>query len=138
MTPTILGRWQTRIVLLGTLGAIVTAIFTAAKNDETFFIVLGFVVLFGLAWDVAYILIQKVRWDRDWPTTFQVAAAVVEGALVFALLEATGLPGIDQGSVSIGLFVPHYGLAWLSTFLFAQGPMRVVFPRWRYRGGRVA
>jgi hypothetical protein len=132
-----MGRWQTRLVLLGTWGAIVTAIFAGAKSDETFFIVLAFVALFGVAWDALYIFIQQVRWDRDWPTSFQVGAAIVEGALIYALIEATGLPGIDQGAVGIGLFVAHYGLTWLSTFVFAQGPMRVVFPRWRYNGGRV-
>ena len=136
MTPTLFGRWQTRICMLGTLGAIVTAIFAAAKNDEAFFIVLAFIALFGLAWDVLYIAIQRWRWDRDWPTSFQVVVAVAEGALVFALLEATGLPGIDAGAVSIGLFVAHYGLTWLSTFLFTQGPMRVVVLRWRFNGGQ--
>ncbi|MCZ6544881.1 MAG: hypothetical protein O6913_04140 [Chloroflexi bacterium] len=137
MTPTLFGRWQTRTLLLATLGAIVTAIFAVAKSDETFFIVLAFVALFGLAWDAVYIAIQRLRWDRDWPTPFQVAAGVVEGVLVYALIEAAGLPGIDQGSVGIGLFVAHYGLTWLSVFLFTQGPMRVVVPRWRYDGGRV-
>ena len=63
--------------------------------------------------------------------------AISEGALVFALLEATGLPGIDKGAVGIGIFVAHYRFVWLSTFLFVQGPMRVVAPRWR-RGGATA
>lgn len=137
MTPTLIGRWQTRICMLGTLGAIVTAIFAVTKDSEAFFIVLGFVVLFGLAWDVLYIALQRLRWDRDWPTSFQVAAAIVEGALLFALLELVGLPGIDKGAVGIGLFTAHYGLVWFSTFLFTQGPMRVVVLRWRYNGGRV-
>ena len=25
---------------------------------------------------------------------------------------------------------------WLAVFLIAQGPIRIFFPRWRYRGGR--
>ncbi len=137
MTPTLLGRWQTRLVMLGTLGAIVTAIFAATKNDEAFFIVLAAVALFGLAWDVIYIFLQRLRWDRDWPTAFQAGVGISEGALVFAILEVVGLPGIDKGAVGIGIYAAHYGLVWLSTFLFVQGPMRVVAPRWRYHGGRL-
>lgn len=137
MTPVIWGRWQTRVILLATLGAIVTAIFAAARSDEAFFIVLGFVALFGLLWDVLYIAIQRLRWDRDWPTSFQVAAGFVEGALVFLLLELVGLPGIDKGAVGVGIFAAHYGVVWLVVFLCTQGPMRVIAPHWRYKGGRL-
>jgi len=137
VTPTLLGRWQTRLFLLATVGAIVTAIFAAARSDETFFLVLGYVALFGVAWDVVFIVLQSVRWDRDWPTAFQVAAGAVEGALIWALLEGTGLPGIDKGSVPVEFFIGHYGLTWLAVFLVTQGPLRVLAPRWRYNGGRV-
>ena len=138
MTPVLLGRWQTRVVLLATLGAVVAAIFAAARSDEAFFIVLGFVALFGLVWDVLYIGLQHLRWDRDWPTSFQVAAGFAEGALIFLLLESTGLPGIDEGVVGVGTFAAHYGATWLLVFLCTQGPMRVLAPHWRYNGGRLA
>ena len=137
MTPTISGRWQTRVATLGTVGAIVTSLFAAGYWDETFFLVLGYVAAFGIAWDVPYILLQRLRWDRDWPTSFQVANGVIEGILVYALIDATGLPGIKEGSVGVGLFVAHYGFTWLSTFILVQGPMRAVFPRWRFQGGRI-
>ena len=78
----VLAEQQASPWMLGTLGAIVTAIFAAAKNDEAFFIVLAFIALFGLAWDVLYIAIQRWRWDRDWPTSFQVVVAVAEGAMI--------------------------------------------------------
>lgn len=141
VTPTLIGRWQTRLAMLGTLGALVTLLFALLHGpdgfNETFFYVLGYVALFGLAWDVVFIRIQRFRWDRDWPGVFQFIGGVFEGALVFALLESTGLPGIEQGSVSFPLFLSHYGLVWLTTYCWVQGPMRALFPRWRFTGGRV-
>ena len=136
-TPVIMGRWQTRVVLLAILGSIVAAIFAGARSDEGFFIVLGYVVLFGIGWDVLYIGLQRVRWDRDWPTSFQLAAGIAEGVMVFLLLEFVGLPGIDKGAVGIGIFAAHYGVTWLVVFLWSQGPMRLTTPYWRYNGGRL-
>ena len=137
MTPVLLGRWQTRVFLLATLGAIVAAIFALTHSDEAFFIVLAFVALLGLGWDVLYMGLQQFRWDRDWPTSFQLAAGIVEGVLVFLILEFVGLPGIDKGAIGIGIYAAHYGSTWLVVFLCTQGPMRVLVPRWRYNGGRL-
>jgi hypothetical protein len=137
MTPILIGRWQTRVVMLGTLGLLITALFYLANRGGPFFLVLGYVLAFGLVWDIVYIALQKLRWDRDWPTPFQVANGIIEGALIYALIASTGLPGIKAGSVPPGLFVAQYGLIWLSIFLWLQGPMRVVFPWWRFRGGRI-
>lgn len=141
MTPTLLGRWQTRIAMLGTWGVLISLIFAWTRGEdgfnETFLYVLGYVALFGLAWDVAFILIQRLRWDRDWPGAFQLAAGIIEGALVFGLIRTTGLPGIEEGGVSIGLFIAHYGTVWVVTYIWVQGPMRALFPRWRFTGGRL-
>jgi len=138
VTPGLLGRWQTRLVLLATLGVVVAGIFALARGDEAFFIVLAFVAILGLVWDLIYMAIQQVRWDRDWPTAFQVAAGIVEGVVVFLVLEFIGLPDIDKGAVGIGIYAAHYGITWLVVFLCTQGPMRVLAPRWRYNGGRLA
>lgn len=136
MTPNLMGRWQTRAVLLATLGIIVTLIFWLFDQGAPFFFVLFYVFLFGLAWDVAYIFLQRLRWDRDWPTCFQIGVAVVEGALIYILISTTGLPGIQAGSVPLGLFIAQYGLVWLTTFLWVQGPMRLMSLTWRFHGGR--
>jgi hypothetical protein len=136
MTPTLTGRWQTRTALLATLGLIVTAIFWVVDLGGPFFLVLLYVFIFGLVWDIVYILLQKFRWDRDWPTCFQIGVAVTEGILIYALISTTGLPGIKPGSVPLGLFVAQYGLVWLATFLWVQGPMRLVTLCWRFHGGR--
>ena len=141
MTPTIFGRWQTRIATLATLGAIVTAIIAYANlgdaPTETFFMVLAYVAAIGLAWDLIYIALQRLRWDRDWPAAFQVANGVVEGIFLFVLIEYIGLPDIEEGSVPLWVFAVHYGSVWLATFVWVQGPMRAIFPRWRFYGGRL-
>lgn len=137
MTPTLIGRWQTRFAMLGTLGLLVTAILAAAYGSPVFFWVLFWVFVFGLGWDVIFILLQTLRWDRDWPAAFQVGSALLEGALIFAVISAWGLPGVRQGLVPPGIFIFHYGTVWLLTFLWVQGPMRVFFPFWRFHGGRI-
>ena len=137
MTPTLMGRWQTRIVMLATLGLLVSVFFALYYDDVTFYRVLLYVGIFGVVWDVIYILIQRLRWDRDWPAAFQVANGIIEGILIYLVIDNFGLPGIDDGSVPLGRFVAHYGLVWLSIFIWVQGPMRVVFPFWRFHGGRI-
>lgn len=137
MTPTLIGRWQTRIFLLATLGAIVTAIFAVAYRDDTFWRVLGYVALFGIGWDIAWIGIQQLKWDRDWPPFLQWATGLWEGFVIYVLIDNTGLPGIQEGSVSLDRFVAHYGLVWLSVYIWSQGPMRALFPLWRFHGGRI-
>ena len=39
--------------------------------------------------------------------------------------------------VGVGTFAVHFATTWLAIFLFLQGPMRVPFLRWRFRGGRI-
>ncbi len=141
MTPTIFGRWQTRIVSLATLGAIATAIIAFANLGEPpakmFFMVLAYVAIIGLAWDFIYIALQRLRWDRDWPAVFQVANGIVEGIFIFVLIKYIGLPEIEKGSVPLWLFAIHYSSVWLAAFVLVQGPLRAIFPRWRFYGGRI-
>ena len=136
MTPTLLGRWETRLLLLGTVGVLITAIVgVIVKNFATPFLLLGYVFLLGLAWDALYQVIITLRWDRDWPTTFQVLAGVVEGALAWLLVTYLGLPGVPRGSMPFVVFISMYASIWLLTFVIAQGPLRTFLVRWRYQGG---
>ncbi|MBA2634267.1 MAG: hypothetical protein H0U86_14930 [Chloroflexi bacterium] len=137
MTPTLAGRWQTRTAMLATLGLFITLTFAVAFESLIFFPVLFWVFAFGLVWDALFIALQALRWDRDWPAVFQAGAGVIEGALVFLLITFVGLPGIDKGSVPLWLFSLHYGTVWLLTFAWVQGPMRALFPFWRFHGGRL-
>lgn len=136
MTPTLLGRWETRLLLLATVGVVITLIIgLIIHNIATPFLLLGYVFFFGLAWDAIYQVIITFRWDRDWPTSFQVLAGIVEGALVWLLITYVGLPGIAARSVPFAVFIGMYASIWLLTFIIAQGPLRLFFVRWRYQGG---
>jgi hypothetical protein len=136
MTPTVVGRWQTRVGLLATVGLLVSIPFALVAGSNVFFAVLVYVALFGLAWDLLYSFIQAFRWERDWPPAFAVVAGILEGALVYFLATNIGLPGLPR-DLPPGLFAFHYSIVWLAVFFFAQGPMRALFPWWRFHGGRI-
>lgn len=137
MTPTLAGRWQTRTLLLATIGLAITLLFVLAFNSAAFLWVLLYVWLFGVLWDVLYIALQQLRWDRDWPSAFVVINGLTEGALIYLLIATVGLPGLPAGSVPLGIFIAHYGIVWLAVFLVSEGPLRALFPFWRFHGGRV-
>jgi hypothetical protein len=145
MTLTLQGRWQTRIVLYLTVGVLVTLFFGRIYGDfSTHFALLAYLLGLGLVWDVIYQRLERRRWNRDWPPYYQVFTGLLEGALLFWLIKwsqanglpsAQGLPGISP-DLGDGAFIIHYFCLWLGVFLGTQGPLRVIFPRWRYRGGR--
>jgi hypothetical protein len=140
MTPTLPGRWQTRVLLLGAVGLVLSLIFGAIVGDlRTPLALLGYVLLLGCYWDAFYHYLQSWRWDRDWPPAFQVAAGLVEGMTIWLLITASRsmigyLPGV-AATLTFQRFVTHYGIVWLAMFLTAQGPLRVLLPHWRHRGG---
>ena len=132
MTPVLIGRWQTRLFLLGVIGTIISIPFVPFAGSNPFE-VLAFVAIAGLFWDVIYTFIQKFHWDRDWPAVFQFGAGVWE--FIVVLIAAFGLGLFGPGN-PILLFI-HYWTIWIFTFLFSQSFMRILFPRWRFFGGRI-
>lgn len=144
MTPTLYGRWHTRVLLLLTLGGLVTTFFWWWFEDDDYltFIVLGYVLIIGLAWDTLYNYVQTFRWDRDWPPVFQLAAGVVEGGLVAGLIWGLPLfdlelPGVDPDKLELWQFLAHYSTVWFITFLASLSLLRIIFPRWRFFGGQI-
>lgn len=139
MTPTLFGRWQTRIFLLATIGLITTWKFASGllgtEPGTSYYWVLFYVALFGLIWDVLYNFLQKFMWDHDWPGAFQLLAGIAEGVLLGLLARSNVLPFIDGSHFNLGTFVLHYGAVWVSTYLASWVMMRLLFPRWRFRGG---
>jgi hypothetical protein len=145
MTPTLLGRWQTRLLLLGTVGLLITAGFALLYRDGvTPFVLLGYVILIGFGWDVLYDFLQTLHWDRDWPPIFFLGGAVIEAVVLWGLIRATflwhmlgwiTLPGVNP-ALTLGQFVAHYTTVWLVTFLLMLGPIRIAFLDWRFRGGQ--
>lgn len=140
MTPTLFGRWQTRILLLETVGLTVTLFFCTGILGPGFglapFFYLQYILLFGIGWDALYHSLQQWRWDHDWPAVLQWFAALWEWfffVLLFGILQVR-LPGIED--FNLGWFSLHYSLVWLSVFVISQSLMRLLFPRWRFRGGQ--
>ncbi len=139
MTPTLLGRWQTRLLLFATVGVLVTLPFflgyLGSGASPVYFYLLGYLAIFGLGWDFLYNYLQRFRWDSDWPGALQLLAGIWEGAFVFALVKAIGLPAVPR-ELSLPEFVQHYSFVWLSIYLVSQSLMRILFPRWRFKGGQ--
>lgn len=145
MVPTLWGRLQTRLILLATVGAVATALITlvlpvsAPLSDRyrTTFIVLATVAVLGLGWEFIYHFLMQFRWEKDWPSMFGLLTAVPEGLLVWLLLRLGVVPGLPDGVPTLA-FAIHFVTVWLCIWLVANGPMRVPFIRWRFRGGRLA
>jgi hypothetical protein len=144
VVPTLLGRVQTRLFLLAVIGAAVTALVTPVlpadgpivQRYQTTFIVLAAVAVLGVGWELIYHFLMQWRWEKDRPTLFGLITLVPEGILVWTLASRQLLPGLP-GPVPTVAFVIHFVLVWLAVWLFANGPMRVPFIRWRFRGGRL-
>ncbi|OCQ97912.1 hypothetical protein BCD67_01915 [Oscillatoriales cyanobacterium USR001] len=140
MTPTLFGRWQTRLFLLATVGIVVTMPFflglIGTKSGWLFFWILGYIAIFGLIWDILYIYIQQFRWDRDWPGVFQLLGGIWEAVFLVLLVKIFGLPGISKENFDLGTFALHYSLVWVIIYLASQTLLRILFPYWRFRGGQ--
>ncbi|WP_018350541.1 hypothetical protein [Longispora albida] len=128
MLPLLSGRIQTRLFLLALAGSLVTLLLAPLLPGpvKDHFLVLGAVALFGVGWELVYHLLMQFRWEKDWPTLFGLVTAVPEGLVVWLALRPEPLA-----------FCLHFGAVWLAVWLLANGPMRVPFLRWRFRGGRL-
>ena len=144
MLPTLNGRLQTRVFVTLVVGGLWTLLITPLlplpgtlpDAYATTFVVLLAVTVLGVGWELLYHLLQQFRWEKDWPTFFGLVTAVNEGVLVWLLLAAGAVPGID-GPVSFSAFLLQFVTTWLVVWLTVNGPMRVPFVHWRFRGGRI-
>jgi heme/copper-type cytochrome/quinol oxidase subunit 4 len=145
MVPTLLGRVQTRIFLLATVGAFVTAVITPilpvdaplSTKYRTTFLVLAAVCVVGIVWEFVYHFLMQFRWEKDWPSMFGLLTIVNEGVLIWLLMHVDLISGIDTAPPT-SAFLIQFVLVWVAVWLVANGPMRVPFIRWRFRGGRLA
>lgn len=143
MVPTLAGRLETRIFVLVVIGGLVTLAVTPLVSTDVplgeryraTYVVLAAVLVLGLVWELLYHFLQQFRWEKDWPTLFGLLTGVNEGLLVWILLSVGALPtGVD---VSGGTFLAIFVSVWLVGWLWVNGPMRVPFVRWRFKGGRL-
>ncbi|BCB75569.1 hypothetical protein GCM10022251_28170 [Phytohabitans flavus] len=139
MVPVLSGRIQTRLVLLLIVGSAVTAVVTplVVAGYRTTFAVLAGVAVLGVGWELLYHLLMQFRWEKDWPSLFGLLTAVPEGLLLWLLLDAGLVPTVDTAP-PLAAYAIHFTAVWLAVWLVANGPMRVPFLRWRFRGGRLA
>ena len=143
MLPTLNGRIQTRVFLLLVVGGIWTLLLTPmlplgapiGTAYRATFVVLLTVLVLGVGWEFVYHLLQQFRWEKDWPTLFGLLTAINEGFVVWLLVHDGSAPGLPF-PVSTGVFLVQFLSTWLLVWLVAIGPMRVVFHRWRFQGGR--
>ncbi len=144
MTPTLLGRWQTRLLLMGTVGFVLTVMFCLGlfgnPRSSLYLALLIYIVLLGLGWDVLYMFLQKFRWDQDWPAVLQWAAAVWEAFFFLCIRVILGIElpftAVEEISFPVNWFLIHYFVVWIAVFLCSQSLMRIVYPRWRFNGGQ--
>jgi hypothetical protein len=145
--PTLRGRLQTRIFLIVVVGGIWTAFIGlwipgvpegVARSDvyELLYKILLAVLVLGILWECVYHGLQQFRWEKDWPTFFGFLEGITEGLLLWILLEAELVPWID-GEVPGTPFLWHFATTWIVCWAFGNGPMKVVFIRWRLQGGRL-
>lgn len=145
MTPNLVGRWQTRLYLLGLIGGMIALLFVWRYNARIPYsnkyrwipeYVVAYLVLFGFVWDIIYQTILHFHWDYDWPGAYTLVAGILEGALVFLLIRFVGLPLIPKGRVDFGHFILEYAVIWCFTYFWVQFLMRAIFIRWRFRAAR--
>lgn len=146
MTPTLFGRWQTRILLLGTVGIIVSLPFILGiigpqVNNEARLVylwILGYIAVFGLLWDFIYQQIQKSRWDSDWPGALQLIAGIWEFIFVVCGTKLFGfLPiPLPKDDLPLEWLFIHYWTVWIAVYIASQSIMRIIFIRWRFKGGQ--
>jgi len=144
MVPTLLGRIETRVVLLAVVGGLVTAVIApflpvnapVADKYQNAYVVLATVAVLGIGWEFLYHFLMQWRWEKDWPTLFGLVTLVPEGLLIWLLLLAGVIPGI-VGQLPAPAFVIDFLAVWVAVWLWANGPMRVPAIRWRFRGGRL-
>lgn len=141
MLLTLSGRIMTRIFVTLVIGGLVTLVITPVlPNDPSYadtFTVLVAVTLIGVIWELIYHGLQQFRWEKDWPTLFGYLTMVNEGALIWLLIKLGAMPGVPE-ELPFSTFFIHFFIVWNVVWLWVNGPMRVPFIRWRFRGGSIA
>ncbi|MEM7693605.1 MAG: hypothetical protein AAF318_04085 [Pseudomonadota bacterium] len=148
MTPTLAGRWQTRILLTLLVGLPVTFLFSlfyfglGADDFDIPFRVLAAILILGLLLDPLYIALQGFRWDHDWPFAFQVFFSIVEFLIVLGIGEIPGLDDILGFNAFASFdrfltFATHFGLVLLPSTIAVLGVLQIFLLRWRFKGGQL-
>jgi hypothetical protein len=147
--PTFMGRLQTRFFLVLFVAFPWTLIVTpflpghrgnaegsvAADLYPVTISVLTIVLVLGLVlWEPIYYLLQLMRWEKDWPAMFFMLELIPEAILAWYAFKWIG-PASDVATLSTYLW--HIIPTWIIMWLFVLGPIKALFIRWRFNGGRI-
>ena len=152
MTPTLLGRIQTRILLFIVFGLPITLLFSIYLSDWVVpptnvmpFLVLATLLIVGLILDPVYIYLQRFRWDHDWPFAFQFFFSIIEFLIVLLIVWTDILPYLPASYIvdtsgqlnwnAILTFTSHFLLVFIPSFISLLGFVQIFMVRWRFKGG---
>ena len=148
MIPGLPGRYQTRIFLVVVIGSLWTLIIAPFLPDNpnypkqnftdmypATFLTLAIVLVLGLIlWEWFWFILQLCRWEKDWPAMFFMLELIPEAILAWYVFKWIG-PSSDVATLSTYLW--HIIPTWIIMWLFVLGPIKVLFIRWRFNGGRI-
>lgn len=131
MIPSLVGRLQTRLFTMATIGLVWTLFYAwvTPVGVVDVLIILGAATVAGLVWELVYNAYANTRWDKDFASGLALVMGLVE------LVPVLGLAAVLD--LSLGYVAAHFGVAYVLIWLFVQGPIRVLIPRWRFRAGRI-
>jgi len=141
VVPTLLGRLHTRLVLMlfpALAWTLLVSLLLPGPTGQVYKATLttwAIVTVVGVVgWEPLYHGLMQFRWEKDWPAFFGLLNGINEGIVAYVLLRLID-PGIPD--VPFITFLLHFSTTWLVIWMVGNGPLRVVLPHWRFRGGNV-
>lgn len=154
MTPTLFGRWQTRLLLYVFFGLPMTFWFAFYWNNWSLpvfdqgsrgfsvyrdpLVFITTILVLGLILDILYIQIQRFRWEQDWPFAFQFVVSILEFLAVFGLMDLGLMDDLlPDGRIPFLNAVIHFSLVFIPSFIALLATVQIFLIRWRYKGGEL-
>ncbi|HEY4331758.1 MAG TPA: hypothetical protein VGM78_04290, partial [Ilumatobacteraceae bacterium] len=102
------------------------------------FSALAIVLVLGVfVWELIYHFLQQFRWEKDWPVMFTFFEVINEAWLAYFVFDKLHIGRHTHFAASNGTFWWGIVTTWIVMWLFVLGPIKVVFVRWRFSGGRI-
>lgn len=150
MTPTLFGRWQTRILLYLVIGLPVTFLVALYNTNWRWppayelsvfrdpFVFLTALLVLGLILDVVYIQIQRFHWDQDWPFAYQFFFSIVEFYILYFAMDFGWLDTLfPDARIPFSNAAWHFTFVFVPSFLALLGGAQIFLVRWRFKGGEL-
>jgi hypothetical protein len=158
MTPDLVGRLETRLLvaLFAVLPVVaaVAALFGLGGRADSAVVFTLYWLVFGLAVEPLYALLQRLRREGDWPLAHVAYGMGLEALVVHALMRADVLPGLPAclaaavdpalrrsvcatPSLGSGETVALWLVGVATTFVVLCLVLPVLAPRWRPARGRL-